>query len=376
MKRLLLVIIGFLLLLTTGCKKEITEDPPSADFSVPVFYFNGTINSAPVNFQAGVNDYYMYSYFKQDMGNGLYSFFGNIRQVNCTNCINHLTFKIYDSKLSAIGAAAIIDSTLVPKPYQYAVDTVSSARLVAFTANPSPGDSVNTYFWDFGDGATSILASPIHVFQLGTYNVCLTINYKYGCQGYTCNTLNIVPENTDDCNVTILDTALSTTLSTFYANSKTSNTYNWNFGDTASGSTNFSTLQLVDHNFSSPGIYKVSVQVSNSSCTSNACKYIATANFTAGCFANYTYQIPSSSTIPFSKIVVYWTDGAGVTYSSGNIPQPADSYFEILSVDEYILNENKERTKKIHAKFKCVVSNGASSVTITDANAKFAIAFP
>jgi PKD repeat protein len=376
MKRLLLVIIGFILLLAPSCKKEMVEDPSAEDPSAPVFYFNGTINSAPVGLRAGIDDYYMYSYFKQDGGNGLYSFFGNIRQVNCTNCINHLTFKIYDSKLSAIGATANIDSTLIPKLYQYAVDTASSARLVAFTALTSPGDTANTYFWDFGDGANSILASPIHTFNIGTYNVCLTINYKYGCQGSICNTLNIVPENTDDCSVTILDTALSLTLSTFYANSKTANSYNWNFDDTASGSNNFSTLQLVDHNFSSPGIYKVSVQVSNSSCTSNAYKYIATANFTAGCFANYTYQMPSSSTIPFSKIVVYWTDGAGITYSSGNVNQPANSYFEVLSVEEYKLNENKERTKKIHARLKCLVSNGASSVTITDADATFAISFP
>jgi PKD repeat protein len=378
MKRLLIVIIGFLLLLASSCKKEITEDPSAADFSGPVFYFNGTINSSRIYLPAGVDDYYMYSYFKQDSSNGLYSFWGNIRQVNCANCANHIAFKIYDSNLSAIGGASHIDTTIIPGKYSYDFDTITSAKkLVTFTPSSSPDDTVQSYHWDFGDGATSSLLNPVHEYNFGTYYVCLRITYTNGCQGVSCNQI-VVGALNNDCNVTVLDTALTGNVVGFGAGTimSTPVTYNWNFADTISGSDNFSTQQFVRHNFSAPGIYRVNIHVSSTNCKTYLYKNIATPNYTTGCYSNYTFSIFSGTQYPFSKIVIYWKDAAGTTYSSENVVQPTDSYFEVLSVDGYLLNENKQRTKKIHARLKCLVSNGTSSVTVTDGDAVFAIAFP
>lgn len=373
MNRLFILLIGFLFLFSAGCKKE-TQEP---DEEIPVFYFNGNVNAAPVNLQAGVNNYYMYSYYKQDSSNGLYAFYGNIRQVNCTNCINHVAFKIYDSQLSPLGGNTTFDTALSVGPYSYSWDTVLAyKRFVSFTGYSSPGDTVQSYFWDFGDGTTSTMQNPVHAYIMGNFTACLRVTYTSGCQGYSCNTVIPGISNTDDCAVTIIDSALSGNIVKLKAVTLTANpnTYNWNFNDTASGNNNFSTLQNVNHDFSSPGIYRVNVQISNIGCTALVYKNIATPNFTAGCYSNYKFTVLANQ-FPFSKIVISWIDATGTVYSSEHVSQPTDSYFEVLSVDEYMLNENKERTKKIHARFKCMLSNGKSTIPVTDADAIFAVSF-
>jgi hypothetical protein len=374
MKRSFILFIGLLFIFNAGCKKEIQQP----DEEVPVFYFNGKVNAAPVNLQAGVNEYYMYSFFKQDSITGLYSFWGNIKQVNCAHCTNHITFKIFDAKVSKIGEAAVMEKALELGTYTYELDTASSARKsVAFTSYSSPGDTVQSYSWTLGDGTTSNLPNPTHTYNIGNYNVCLQITYKNGCLGTSCNTVIVGPSNANDCAVEILDTARSGNVVTFDAVPQSINpvTYNWNFNDSASGGNNISTLKYIDHNFSAPGIYRVYVEISNIGCSARVYKNIATPNFTNGCFANYTFMVLPTNQLPFSKLTIYWADAAGVIYSSEKITQPADSYFEILSVDEYNLNENKQRTKKIHAKLKCLLSDGKSSIPITDSDAIFAISF-
>jgi PKD repeat protein len=374
MNRLFLVLIVFLFIFNAGCKKKI-EEPATEE--TPVFYFNGNIGAIPVALQAGVNNYYMYSFYKQDSSNGLYSFWGNIRQINCNNCLNHLALKIFDSKLSAIGGVSSIDTTLNPSNYIYFRDTITSAKqFVTFTSSTSPDDTVQSYLWSFGDGTSSTLPNPVHEYNGGNFYACLTITYKNGCQGNSCNPITIVPTKPNECSVSILDSVRTGNSLKFNAISKSANpvAYSWNFNDSASGK-NTSTIQNPSHDFSAPGIYRVVVQISNSACKSQATKNVATPNFTNGCYANYTFTALPNNQFPFSKIVIYWTNTAGDIYSSENVTQPADSYFEILSVDEYMLNENKQRTKKIHAKFKCLLSDGKSSISVTDGDAVFAVAF-
>lgn len=51
--------------------------------------------------------------------------------------------------------------------------------------------AATSYFWDFGDGTTSIEQSPTHIFAAnGTYNVCLTVTGTCG-QATTCQTVSI-----------------------------------------------------------------------------------------------------------------------------------------------------------------------------------------
>jgi PKD repeat protein len=68
-------------------------------------------------------------------------------------------------------------------------DTVSSNPDDHYVYNLSYGSSLS-YFWDFGDGTTSTLASPSHIYSgSGPYQLCLTVDNGSGCTETYCDTL-------------------------------------------------------------------------------------------------------------------------------------------------------------------------------------------
>jgi hypothetical protein len=72
--------------------------------------------------------------------------------------------------------------------FQYISDTCSSSLLT--------NSVVASWRWDFGDGDTSALASPAHLYDtLGTYNVTLVVTDNFGCRDSITlpTTVNICP---------------------------------------------------------------------------------------------------------------------------------------------------------------------------------------
>ena len=51
-----------------------------------------------------------------------------------------------------------------------------------FDATINSSEPVATYLWDFGDGTTSGLASPTHIFNPGVYDISLIITTINGCR--------------------------------------------------------------------------------------------------------------------------------------------------------------------------------------------------
>lgn len=62
--------------LFTNCKKK--ELPTDNETNDPQFYFSAQVNNVPVEFKAGVDNYYMYSSYEQDVNN-LYGFKANLK---------------------------------------------------------------------------------------------------------------------------------------------------------------------------------------------------------------------------------------------------------------------------------------------------------
>ena len=59
-------------------------------------------------------------------------------------------------------------------------------------------DTIVSWFWDFGDGSSSIDQNPLHTFSgFGTYTVCLTITDNSGCSNVICLPITI---NSNLCN--------------------------------------------------------------------------------------------------------------------------------------------------------------------------------
>ena len=58
--------------------------------------------------------------------------------------------------------------------------------------NSTGGTGPFTYNWVFGDGNTSNLQYPTHVYnQVGDYNLCLTYTDANGCSSNYCDTITI-----------------------------------------------------------------------------------------------------------------------------------------------------------------------------------------
>ena len=359
-------------ILFSSCKKEPVPVPSVAN---PVFSFTGNVAGSPVNIQAGVNDYYMYSSFIQD-ANHVYNFLGDLRKFNCTNCTNRISVQINDYKVSPLNAAAVIDTSLLPGYYAYQThDTLSgSGYTVDFFSDPT-GATPKTYLWNFGDGITSTQANPSHTYSVsGHYAACLSITFKDSLNS-TSNICTEVKIGTADtvCSATFIDSTMGGNNYFFIANyigPGVPSTYLWDFGD---GTTSTSVSPV--HTFSPSVVYQVCLKITdNQGYVSNVCRNIATQGF-SGSIANFNFVPKGSTSNYLSTVKISWTDALGISYTSDYSPQPLSSYFQIVSVSEYSKNENNQKTKKLHVKFKCQVFNALNSAQIDGADAVISVAY-
>lgn len=119
------------------------------------------------------------------------------------------------------------------------------------------------WFWEFGDGNTSMEQNPTHEYELpGEYSVCLTVSSVCGtterCESLAVSCL--APESNfstsaDNLNVSFAD-----------ASTNNPTEWLWAFGDGAT-----STEQNPSHNYEEPGIYEVCLTVTSICGSSSNC---------------------------------------------------------------------------------------------------------
>lgn len=373
MKRLFFL-MAFLFVCSIGCKKDF----PVSSIETPVFYFNGTVNGTYVDLKAGVNDYYMYSSFLQDT-NYVYNFFAELRQNNCMNCTNKIKFQINDDTVSPPTGNSQANTSLTVNYYSIQLDSAQTGTSTEYDVFFNcDSDSLNTTVnsWDFGDGTSETgTFSTTHTYtHPGYYDVCLTVSDNNGtCTSSICNQIKVAIPDTA-CKVSIVDSIISgNTIWLAAAGNGSPSTYLWDFAD---GTT--SNLNPVSHTFSTAGVYKVCVQTTDlNGCTANFCKNISTPGL-AGCLANFNFSVLSTlyqNPLSLSNVAITWTDNLGIVYSSNSITQHSDSYFQIVSVENYLNNENNQSTKKLHVKFKCTLSDGNTSIQIDNGDAVIAVSY-
>jgi gliding motility-associated-like protein len=131
-----------------------------------------------------------------------------------------------------------------------------------------PGAAITKWEWDFGDGSPVLnVQNPTHTFtDIQSYNVKLTVTTAAGCISDTkIIPLTIGPLPTAD--FTLPDACVMDRNSQFASTSSIPDgtqaefTYEWNFGDPASGPANTSTLANPQHSYSKEGDYKVTLIV-------------------------------------------------------------------------------------------------------------------
>lgn len=165
-----------------------------------------------------------------------------------------------------------VDAASCSSSFTYIADGLTAD----FTSTADGGGAaIVAYDWSFGDGATSTLENPEHIYIVsGIYPVCLTIETDDGCSNTYCETLNIInPLDTIECvsdfSFEITDlTVVFTDLSDPDVGAIIS--YAWDFGDG-----NYSSEENPAHIFAASGYFEVCLTIgTDAGCSDETCMII------------------------------------------------------------------------------------------------------
>ncbi|MBS1919278.1 MAG: PKD domain-containing protein [Bacteroidetes bacterium] len=223
---------------------------------------------------------------------------------------------------------------------------------IPFTISPvatiNALDIVTSYLWDFGDGSTSTVATPVHTYNTqGTYNVSLIITTSTGCTDTLLinNAVRVGTNPVVDFTVSPL-TQCSLQPVQFTDISVPADQWLWSFGDGT-----ISLIQNPSHIYAMPGVYTVTLVASNNGCPGTMTKNnyitvlppVANFNFAANCSNRTEFSFTDQSTGAVSWL---WDFGDGSPTS--NLQNPIHNF---PALGNYIVS--------------LTVTNGTCSNTIT-----------
>lgn len=298
----------------------------------PVVNFHALDTTICVNSQA--------CFFNTSVGTNLvYNWnFGNGQVSNQGNpCIAYNNLGFYTVSLMATDVWGCKD-TLIKPNYIEVIQTVASFTVdtttsncpplpVHFTSTSTGVDAGTTYQWSFGDGATSTLMNPFHIYTFaGVFDVSLIVTNSNGCTDtMTMDSLitiggpmaSVTTTLSGTCNpITVCFQAISNSVS-----------FTWNFGD---GTVLNNGQDTACHTYTSSGTFNPQVILSDG----QGCTYtyqITTINLDlpiAG-FTHSPNDICQSGTVQFTDTSY---SGMPIVSTSWNFGDPSSGALDTSSV--------------------------------------------
>lgn len=230
----------------------------------------------------------------------------------------------------------------------FGVDTTFGCDTLAvqFVDLTDPPGTVADWLWDFGDGTTSTLENPLHIYQnAGIYDVGLTTTDIGGCVNTTAqpSLVNYIPYPVPDFVVNQTFGCLGDDFT--FTNNSTGNavSYLWNFGD---GGTSTDVNPM--HAYSLEGTFSVTLTAFNSNgCDSSVTQVslidIAHPNADFSAFPTFAFCPPLlvsfTDLSSVDAVSWFWDFGDG---SSSGLQDPGHIYTEsgIFSVSLVVTNAN------------------------------------
>ena len=157
---------------------------------------------------------------------------------------------------------ALTDAVVVSEPAPTAAfssDVTSGDAPLAVVFTDESALNITAWAWDFGDGNTSTVQHPTHVFtNVGTYTVALTVTSAGGTDTATLADLILVEEPAPVASFSALPESGVAPLAVAFTDTSTLNItgWSWDFGDG-----NLSTLQDPIHTYGEVGVYTVTLTV-------------------------------------------------------------------------------------------------------------------
>jgi gliding motility-associated-like protein len=302
---------------------ELVINSPIADFN-----FNGACNGTTIQFNDAsipfgattVTDW------NWDFGDGNASILQNPTHVYSTVGTYDVTLQITDLE----GCASTLTQTLdlIESPvsdFNFVVGCDGATVEFTDITVPVGANIITDWNWDFGDGNTSSVQNPIHVFSVsGTYDVTLQITDSEGCSTTLTQTLNLLASPAADFNFAVEcnGTTIAFTDATVPVGASVITDWNWNFGDG-----NTSNVQNPIHAYSVFGTYDVTLQVTDSEGCSRT--LTQTLNLTQSPVADFNFAVEcdgttidfTDATAPFGTSILTdwsWDFGDGNTSIAQN----------------------------------------------------------
>jgi large repetitive protein len=212
------------------------------------------------------------------------------------------------------------------------------------------------WHWEFGDGGDTTIFRPgnpniTHIYpNSGNYSVTLVVTSNEGCMATASKTIyidprpiaNFTPETTCQSQETFFtDLSQSGGTGTVVA-------WHWNFGDPASGTSDFSLLKDPIHIYNNAGDFNVSLAIHTSNgCEDSVIKIIHVnlaplASFTAdtSCYGSLTHFTDHSIANAPSMVVWDWNFGDGTVHSYTQNPSHQYPGSGIYTVTLTVTNSN------------------------------------
>jgi hypothetical protein len=177
----------------TGNPGEFTITDQSSVSSTGYSYFSGGDGGILYLQPTSTTGTYQYT------SNGVYNYYFAVSDSSSTFCWDTLSGTIVVTGITTTPTSCSAAFNIQPDSINTSVYWCWNNSVAS-----SPGIAL-TYFWDFGDGTTSNLAYPSHVYNtLGLYTICLTISDTINCTDTYCDsilvsvkssgtTLNVLP---------------------------------------------------------------------------------------------------------------------------------------------------------------------------------------
>ncbi len=217
-----------------------------------------------------------------------------------------------------------------PVSHVVTVTAANQAPVAAFTSVPTnlsvafdgstsadPDGTVASYAWTFGDGSTSTLAKPTHVYAAaGSYTVTLTVTDNQGLASAPVSHVVTVTAPANQPPVAAF-TSVPTNLSVAFDGTTSTDpdgtiaSYAWAFGD---GTT--STAAKPTHVYAAAGSYNVTLTVTDNSGATNAVTHTVVVSAAANKppVASFT-ATPVNLTVSFNAAASSDPDGTIATYA-------------------------------------------------------------
>lgn len=206
-------------------------------------------------------------------------------------------------------------NVILPPQVQFSyniISTLCGTQNVQFNDQSVSATTITDWFWSFGDGATSTLQNPTHLYSSpGTYSVSLVVSDINGCSNtFSQNNIVTVTNQVVSAGFTSSSPTSCTSPHTVNFTNQSTGTglsYLWNFGD---GTT--STQANPSHQYNGLGNYTVTLTVSNSQgCTNTITQ------------SNYV-QLANSFTPSFTSVTTGCV-GQAITFTNTSTPTPQTS---------------------------------------------------